>query len=989
MRKLYSLIILVFAAVGLGFFVEDAPLINSSAEARFKSKKKVPEFIEIESPWVDSIVNSLTLEQKIAQLIMYPVYSKKGEKELLKIEKLIDDYEIGGLIYMQGGPVRQVNAHNRLMAKSKIPLLTSIDGEWGVRMRLDSVIRFPRQMLLGAVQDETLVYDMGVEIAKQCSLTGVHVNFAPVVDLNVNPNNPVINSRSFGEEKVHVTKLSNAYMKGMQDNTVLACAKHFPGHGDTDVDSHLGLPVINHSKDRLMDVELYPFKALIDSGIGSVMVAHLYVPALDKTKDRASTLSPKIVKKLLKEKLGFKGLTFTDALNMHGVSKYYETGEVDLLALLAGNDILLFSQDVGKAIEYIKNAVDKRKISEKEITARVKKVIQLKKWIGLDSFEPLSTKELVPRLNSENAKLVRRKLVENAMTLLQNRGDVVPVKGLSKLKLASVSIGVDRISPFQKMLGNYAPVDHFYISSKPTKEEVIKVIKDLKGYNLTLVGIHGNSRSPKKQFGLTQEMMDVLNNIKSMHPTIVSVFANPYSLGLFPELSEGNALIMAYENALLSQEYAAQLIFGGIDAKGKLPVTVSERFQVGDGLVTKKKRLKYSIPIEEGFNPEKLKKVDSIVLNGIDEKAYPGAQVLIARRGNIIYNKSFGHHTYEKKRKVNCSDMYDLASITKITASVPNMMKLVESGDVNLDYNLCDYLGYVDTTNYINMNLRRMLAHNAGLVSWIPFYTKTMARGQLKFDVYSNTQSSDYKNKVTDGLYIREEYSDSIRNWIINHGIHKKHDYRYSDLGYYFYKDIIEKKTGSGLDDLSDSLFYRPLGATTLTYRPLEKFSKEKIAPTENDMFFRKKLVHGTVHDPGAAMLGGVAGHAGLFSNANDLAKMFAMYMNNGEYGGERYIDSAVVAEFTKVQFPEEENRRGAGFDKPSGDENGPTCECVSEKSFGHSGFTGTLAWADPEKEIIYIFLSNRVYPDAENKKLIRMNVRTHIQEAIYAAIED
>ena len=989
MRKLYSSIIVVFAVVGLGFFVEETPTTNSPAEARFKSKKKVPAFIEIESPWVDSIVNSLTLEQKIAQLIMYPVYSKRGEKEILKIEKLIKDYEIGGVIYMQGGPVRQVNAHNRLMAKSKIPLLTSIDGEWGVRMRLDSVIRFPRQMLLGAVQDERLIYDMGVEIAKQCSLTGVHVNFAPVVDLNVNPNNPVINSRSFGEEKVHVTKLSNAYMKGMQDNTVLACAKHFPGHGDTDVDSHLGLPVINHSKDRLMDVELYPFKSLIDSGMGSVMVAHLYVPALDKTKDRASTLSPKIVKKLLKDKLGFEGLAFTDALNMHGVSKYYETGEVDLLALLAGNDILLFSQDVGKAIEYIKNAVEKRKITEKEITSRVKKVIQLKKWIGLDRFEPLSTKELVPKLNSENAKLVRRKLVENAMTLLQNRGDVVPVKGLSKLRLASVSIGVDEISPFQKMLGNYAPVDHFYISSKPTKEEVIKIINDLKGYNLVLVGIHGNSRSPKKKFGLTQDMMDVLNNIKSMHPTIVSVFANPYSLGFFPELSEGNALIMAYENALLSQEYTAQLIFGGIDAKGKLPVTVSERFQVGDGLVTKKKRLKYSIPIEEGFNPEKLKKVDSIVLNGIDEKAYPGAQVLIARRGNIVYNKSFGHHTYEKKRAVSSSDMYDLASITKVTASIPNMMKLVESGNLNLDYNLCDYLGYVDTTNYINMNLRRMLAHNAGLVSWIPFYTKTMARGQLKFDVYSNTESNEYKNKVTDGLYIRKEYSDSIRNWIINHGIHKKHDYRYSDLGYYFYKDIIEKQTGSRLDYLSDSLFYKPLGASTLTYRPLEKFSKDKIAPTENDMFFRKKLVHGTVHDPGAAMLGGVAGHAGLFSNANDLAKMFAMYLNYGEYGGERYIDSAVVAEFTKVQFPEEDNRRGAGFDKPSGDENGPTCECVSEKSFGHTGFTGTLAWADPDKEIIYIFLSNRVYPDAENKKLIRMNVRTHIQEAIYAAIED
>ncbi len=989
MRIFFFLILGVFAVVGLGFFVEDDSPSHSSAEARFKSKKKAPEFTQIESPWVDSIVNSLTLEQKIAQLIMYPVYSKKGESELLKIEKLIKDYEIGGVIYMQGGPVRQVNAHNRLMAKSKIPLLTSIDGEWGVRMRLDSVIRFPRQMLLGAVQDEQLIYDMGVEIAKQCSLTGVHVNFAPVVDLNVNPNNPVINSRSFGEEKVHVTKLSHAYMKGMQDNTILACAKHFPGHGDTDVDSHLGLPVINHNRERLMDIELYPFKSLIDSGMGSVMVAHLYVPSLDKTKDRASTLSPKIVKKLLKDKLGFQGLAFTDALNMHGVSKYYETGEVDLMALLAGNDILLFSQDVGKAIEYIKNAVAKKKISEKEITARVKKVIQLKKWIGLDNFEPLSTENLIPQLNSENAKLIRRKLVENAMTLLKNSGDVVPVKGLSKLKLASVSIGVDETSPFQKMLSNYAPIEHFYISSTPTKEEVIKVINDLKKYNLVLVGIHGDSRSPKKKFGLTSNMMDVLNNIKSVHPTVVSVFANPYSLGLFPELGEANALIMAYENTLLSQEYAAQLIFGGIDAKGKLPVTSSGLFKVGDGLITKKKRLKYSIPIEEGFNPEKLKKVDSIVLNGIDEKAYPGAQVLIARRGNIVYNKSFGHHTYEKKRKVSSTDMYDLASITKVTASIPNLMKLVESGDVNLDYNLCDYLGYVDTTNYINMNLRRMLAHNAGLVSWIPFYMKTMARGQLKFDIYSNTQSNEYKNKVTEGLYIRQEYSDSIRNWIINHGIHKKHDYRYSDLGYYFYKDIIEQKTGEDLDYLSDSLFYKPLGATTMTYKPLEKFSKNKITPTENDMFFRKKLVHGTVHDPGAAMLGGVAGHAGLFSNANDLAKIFAMYMNHGEYGGERYIDSAVIAEFTKVQFPEEDNRRGAGFDKPSGDENGPTCECVSERSFGHTGFTGTLAWADPDKEIIYIFLSNRVYPDAENKKLIRMSVRTQIQEAIYAAIED
>ena len=983
MRNIFLTSLLLVIVLGSGFYID-----AERRDRKPRSTVKVPEFTEIESPWIDSILNSFSLEQKIAQLIMYPVYTNKGEKELKKIEGLVKDFEIGGVIYMQGGPVRQVNAHNRLMKLSKIPLLTSIDGEWGLRMRLDSIIRFPRQMLIGAVQDEELVYNMGVEIARQCSLTGVHVNFAPVVDINVNPNNPVINSRSFGELKEHVAKLGHAYMKGMQDNTILACAKHFPGHGDTDVDSHLGLPIINHDKERLMDVELFPFKSLIDSGMGSVMVAHLYIPALDKTKNRASTLSPKIVQKLLKDKFKFKGLAFTDALNMHGVSKYYETGEVDLLALLAGNDILLFSQDVGKAIQYIKEAVKKNKISEKEITARVKKVLQLKKWLHLDDFKPLPTDDLIEQLNTQKSKLVRRKLVENAITLLKNENDIVPVKSLSRLKLASVSIGVQAVSPFQKMLENYAPIKHFTISSKPSMQEIDQLISQLKTYNLTIIGVHGSSRSPKKKFGITEEMERIIKEIKKTHPSIVSIFANPYSLGQFPGLDNSDALIMAYENAFLSQEYAAQLIFGGIDAKGKLPVSASQKYPARTGIITKKKRLKYSIPIEQGFNPRKLNSVDSLALNGVDVKAYPGCQILIARRGNIVYNKSFGYHTYEKKRAVKSSDMYDLASITKVIASVPNLMKLVEEGELDLDYNLCDYLDYVDTTKYVNMNLRRMLAHNAGLVSWIPFYKKTMKRGQLRFDVYSNTKSPEYSCKVSDGLFIRQAFTDSVRKWITHHGIHKKHDYRYSDLGYYFYKDIIEYQNDVSLDVISDSLFYKPLGATTLTYNPLSKFPKERITPTENDMHFRKRQVHGTVHDPGAAMLGGVAGHAGLFSNANDLAKMFQMYLNGGEYGGERYLEKDIVDEFTKVQFPEEDNRRGAGFDKPTGESSGPTCQNVGMSSFGHSGFTGTLVWADPEKELLYIFLSNRVYPDAENKKLIRMNIRTDIQKAIYEAID-
>lgn len=985
MKIKYAILVLFVTLSSLGF-LSTAPISEPKAQEK---GPKVPDFIKIEDPWIDSILNSLTLEQKIAQLIMYPVYTRDGEKELSKIKTLIKDYEIGGVIYMQGGPVQQVRAHNELMAESKIPLITSIDGEWGVRMRLDSVIRFPRQMLIGAVQDDKLVYDMGVEIAKQCSLTGVHVNFAPVVDLNVNPNNPVINSRSFGENKYHVTKLANAYMKGMQDNKVLACAKHFPGHGDTDVDSHKGLPVINHSYQRIKNVELYPFQNLIDSGMGSVMVAHLYIPSLDSTHNRASTLSPKIVQGLLKDSMHFKGLAFTDALNMHGVSKYYETGEVDLLALLAGNDVLLFSQDVGKAITYIKNAVDSNLITEAEITSRVKKILQLKKWLNLDDFEPLSDSLLIEQLNTPEAELVRRKLVENSITLLKNDRSIIPLKGLSKLKLACVSIGADELTPFQEMLNNYANVKHFQVGRSPTKKQINDLLAELKAFNLVITSVHAKNRSPKSKFGITKQMMDVLNQIRVVHPTITSIFANPYSIGMFPELEKSDVIIMAYENALLSQEYAAQLIFGGIEAKGKLPVTVSNRFKVGDGLTTNKTRFKYSIPIEEGFNHNKLKFVDSIALKGIEEKAYPGCQVLVAKNGNVVFNKAYGHFTYEKKTPVTTKSVYDLASITKVTATVPSLMKLVENGKINIDYNLCDYLDYVDTTCYINMNLRRMLAHNAGLVSWIPFYKKTMSRGELKFNLYSDTKSEAYPIEVAPGLYTKEVLRDSIRKWIVTHGIHKVHDYRYSDLGYYFYKDIIERITKTTLDRFVDSVFYSPLGATSLTYKPLQKFEQSKIVPTENDMFFRRRLIQGTVHDPGAAMMGGVAGHAGLFSNANDLAKVFQMYLNDGEYGGEKFLDSSVISEFTKVQFPEEENRRGAGFDKPAEDEHGPSCTCVSKKSFGHSGFTGTLVWADPEHDLVYVFLSNRVYPDAENKKLIRMNIRTDIQSVIYSAFQN
>ena len=954
-----------------------------------KKNTHLPSFLQEDSPWIDSTLNALSLEQKIAQLIMYPVYTEKGEQHIREIESLIKENEIGGVIFMQGSPTRQVNVYNRLQEASKIPLVTSIDGEWGVSMRLDSAIKFPRQMMLGAIQDDSLIYAFGREVARQCSLTGVHVNFAPDIDVNVNANNPVINTRSFGEVPATVAKNGVAYMRGMQDYGVLACAKHFPGHGDTDADSHYSLPVINHSRSRLDSVELQPFQALIDSGVGSVMVAHLFVPALDKEKNKATTLSKKVVTRLLRDSMGFKGLTFTDALNMHGVSKYYETGEVDLLAFEAGNDILLFSQDVPKAVNAIADAVRKGDIDSTEVDRRCRRVLQLKSWLKLDKYQPLSNKGVVQAVNRPKADALNRQLVQSAITLVKNDSNLVPIQGLHTKNVVTLQLGWTNESVFQSAIERYAEGAQFNLPKHPSKRMVDLVLDSLKEDDILILGVRGTSSSASRNYGVSKDMIALVDRIVAQHSnTVVSIFANPYVMNSFSNLDQAKAVVMAYEYTELAQEYAAQLIFGGIQAKGKLPVSAGG-FKVNTGLFTSAMRLKYGVPELQDMDSKVLAKVDEIALKGIEEKAYPGCQILVARRGEVVYHKSFGHHTYEKKTPVHWKDLYDLASVTKVAASVPALMKMVEEERLNLDYNLCDYLPGLDSTEYFNMNIRRMLAHTAGLVSWIPFYTKTMSRGQLKFDVYSSVKTPIHQTQVAEDLYIKDSFKDSIRHWIYTHGVHKKKEYRYSDLGYYFYKDIVEGAYQEGLNTLVDSLYYEPLGARRLTYLPLEQYSKSEIVPTENDMIYRKRLIHGYVHDPGAAMLGGVGGHAGLFSNANDLAKLFQMFLNWGEYGGERFLAPETIKEFIKCQYCQEDNRRGAGFDKPSTSDFGPTCTCVSYESYGHTGFTGTMAWADPDKEIVYIFLSNRVYPDADNKKLIRMNIRTDIQEVIYESITD
>lgn len=937
--------------------------------------------------WVDSVFNSMTPDQRLAQLFMVAAYSNRDSAHTKQLQKLVQEQKIGGLIFFQGGPVRQAAMCNYLQAKSDLPMLIAMDAEWGLGMRLDSTISYPRQMTLGAIMNDGLIYEMGEEIARQMKRMGMHINFAPVVDVNSNAANPVIGTRSFGENKDLVTRKGLAYMKGLQDNHVLACAKHFPGHGDTDSDSHKTLPIIKHDYARIDSLELFPFKGLINQGIGSMMVAHLYIPVLDNTPNLASTLSPKIVNGLLRDSLKYDGLIFTDALNMKGVSKYFGPGEVDLKAFLAGNDVMLFAEDVPTAMRKITEAIAQGKTTQAEVDRRCRKVLETKAWAGLDKYAPIRLNNLVKDLNNAKANGVNNSLIRASITTLINEDQTIPLMMDGSKKYASVVINQISGNTFQETLNRYSHFDQFQIFTKAESSRYKEVGQLIKNHDVIVFSLVSKSSKRSKNYGITQDMLDLINGVPEEKTLVINISGNPYMLSRLRGLDKADALLFSYKNSELADNNAAQAIMGGIGTSGHLPVTANRKFRVGDGLITPKTRLGWATEEEVGMRTKILNHIDSITLEAIAEKATPGAQVMVSKDGMIFYDKQFGHHKYDKKQEVRNDDFYDLASITKIASSLLAFMRLVDEGTVSVDDKLEDHLPGLKLTNKGKITLRDMLAHQAQLKAWIPFYLKTLKDGSPDTNLYKKKPQSGFTNRVAENLYMMNSYSDSVQYIIDDSSLRSKKAYKYSDLGYYYIKQIVEKHVKIPIDSFVTKEFYEPMGLRNFRFHPRKHFDLDRLIPTEYDMNFRKQLVHGDVHDPGAAMMGGVGGHAGLFSTATDLMALMQMYLNMGEYGGQRFISEATMKEFTRCQFCAKDNRRGLGFDKPVPDgEGGPTCNCVSLMSFGHTGFTGTMAWADPEEQIVYVFLSNRVYPDAENKKLLRMDVRTQIQEMIYDA---
>lgn len=935
--------------------------------------------------WVDSIYDNMSLEEKIGQLFMADIFSSDPKSKTDKIKNLITEYHLGGVIFSKGGPMRQAKLNNEFQALAKVPLMIGMDAEWGLSMRLDSTYAFPWNMTLGAITNNKIVEKVGKRIGEHSKRLGVHINFAPVVDINTNPENPIIGNRSFGEDRDNVTEKALAFMKGMQSAGVMGSAKHFPGHGDTDMDSHKTLPTIDFSRERLDTLELYPYRKLINVGLNSVMIAHLNVPSLEPQMNYPSSLSTKVVTDLLKHEMGFNGLIFTDALNMKGASNFKKPGEIELAAFLAGNDILLISEDIPKAVRFLINSYNDETITEKRLAYSVKKILYAKYKVGLNNYKPVKTAYLLEDLNSINDDVLYEEAMSNALTVIKNDRAILPIKDLQKKKIAYVNFGDDSGEDFLNELKKYGNVHWVKANS------LDDYIQKLKEYNYVIIGFHKSNENPWKSYKFTQKELVWMYEIARTNTVILDVFARPYAMLDVKTSANFEGVIMSYQNSKISQQLSAQLIFGAIDGKGKLPVSLGEDFPLNTFMQTKSlRRLQYGTPESVGVNSYKLKKIDSLANVGLEQGMYPGAQILVARKGKVIYQKSFGYHDYDKKNEVKNTDIYDLASLTKILATLPIVMELVDSKELTLNTKLSEMLPEYKQTNKSNVSLKQMLSHYARLKPWIPFYRNTLndEKTGVSSKYYASSPDKDYNVEVAENLYLRRDYIDTIYKTIRESDLNSSKSYKYSDLPYYILKEYLERKYNKPLENIVQENLYESLGANYTLFQPLKKFSKNEIPPTEQDNIFRKQKVQGYVHDQGAAMLGGVGGHAGLFSNSNDVAKIMQMFLWKGFYGGTRFFNPDVLDKFNTCYYCEDNVRRGVGFDKPQLGTVGPTCGCVSMTSFGHSGFTGTFAWADPEQEIVYVFLSNRTFPDSENRKLIRSDLRSLIQEAIYDAID-
>lgn len=1043
-----------------------------------------PEFLyQYDEQWVDSVFQKMTLEHKIGQLLMPRGNFSGKTHDIEQLTTWVEKYKIGGLVFFAGNPTIQVRISNQLQAISDFPLLIGQDFEWGAAMRLDSTTRFPYALSLGAIEEEEyLIEQMGIQIGKHCKRLGVHVNYAPVTDINNNPSNPVINFRSFGENKEEVASKALAYYKGLSSQKIICTAKHFPGHGDTKVDSHLDLPVINSSKEQLRSFELFPFMKLVKAGIPGIMTAHIHVPALDSSPNLPSTLSRKTITDLLRNEMKFEGLVFTDAMDMQGVVKHFNQGEAIILALIAGNDIIETFMDVPAAVESIKKAIKEGRLTMNWLDFKVRKILKAKSWVGLHAYKPIPEENLLKDLNDYHSVILNHRLAASSVTLIKNENNLLPLNA-SGQKIALLSLTPPNRNELADMIQNYTSCDNFILKNQELDSlSPARWLQQLSAYDVVLVAPFLSKIRPSQNFGLTDKYIEWLNECSKLPKAVLLWLGNVYGMEKI-QFSGYNSILCGYQETPYIQKSIGQALFGAIPLKGRLPVTIHPAFKSGQGLkINTLKELTYS---PDNQNTEAMadlaQAVDSLLANAINDQFFPGAVVQVIHKDQVIIQKAYGHTTYhnsptawltkrtkyavedamdvstsgtvwpiEKQhsfhREMHMHDVFDLASLTKIAASALAVMRWVDEGKLDLDTALSAYFPEWKDFPVARLTFRDMLAHRSGLQAWIPFwkttidsmaslqqavqkypevislcavknkkpffllrwfgkkpktiilYKKTIRENKKelwdfifqsktylwKKGIYTKIPDTIFSVPLTDSLWLRSDFPETILRTILQSKPGPKGTYQYSDLHYYFYPALCKKITGKPFDEYLKEI-YRDMNLFSLTFNPVKSIPLQNIVPTERDSTFRNTLIHGFAHDEGAIMMGGVSGHAGLFGNANDLSKLLYMYLKKGIYREKKYISSEVIDAFTRYQFPEENNRRGLAFDKKDVTgrvNNAPSL--ASSSAFGHSGYTGTYAWVDPVHDLVIVFLSNRVYPTRKNNGINDGFFRQKLCDEIY-----
>ncbi len=935
--------------------------------------KDVQEIFEAKTDWVEAMLKRLSLEGKIGQMIMpratgYFVSSQTDEYQ--KMMRLVKDRKVGGFCFFQGDIYTTAITINKLQEISDVPLLISADFERGGPMRIRRMTPFPEAMAVGAMRRPDLAYKMGEIVAAESRAIGVRQNFAPVVDVNNNPFNPVINIRSYSESPKLVAEIAAAYAQGMQAGGVIATAKHFPGHGDTDVDSHYDLPKLSVSRSRLDSVELYPFKYLIENGVMSIMMAHLEVPALEKSKQVPSSLSKSVTTDLLKNEFGFKGLIITDALEMKGVTKIINIDEAAIRAVEAGVDILLLPPDEDAAIDAIRDAVHKGRISERRIDSSVAKILAIKQWLKLDENRLVDVNKIPEIVSKPEHWNISKEIAQASITVVKN-DNLIPVSWKKKIAVIIVSDADDyrtdinrssNASPNEKA-GDYllsqirtrrSVAQTIHLSPRSNKIDFDAASSQIKSSDVAIFALFVKTRSRLNLLGLQQHLIDFINSAISEHgkraKNLVISFGTPYVVGV---IKNPDAVMFAYSDGELSVEAAVEVLFGEIKAEGKLPVTIPGMFNYGSGISIAKSTL-YEDKIFEQSLDRKFRKVDALIKSAIKDTAFPGAQLIIVKDGEILHKNNYGVLDYSTgSAEVTDSTLYDIASLTKVIGTTAAIMKLNDEGKINLDARASVYLLEFGKFGKENVTIRNLLLHNSGLPAWQKFY--------LTCKTSSEVLDSIYNSKL---IY---KMGDSTV---------------YSDFGFIVLGKIIEKITGFPLDIYLKNEFFEPLGMQNTFYNPSSDIL-QRVAPTEFDTVWRKKLVQGAVHDETAALLGGVSGHAGLFSTATDLAIFVQMILNGGSYGGVQYIKPETIKLFT--ERTNLKMKRGLGWDFKTLNRYSSAGNLLSNKSFGHTGFTGTSIWIDPERNLFVIFLTNRVHPTRANTKISKL--RSDLHDAVIESI--